>query len=61
MFGKKKGGCRSPQKTIRVAGGVAKFVKTEVEDKHGHWNDNYWTRNGYWVLHEGKKHHVYKM
>ena len=45
--------------TIRTIDGLAKFVRTEVEDSQGRWNDNYQTREGYWVIHEGKKHHVY--
>jgi hypothetical protein len=44
---------------IDVVGGRAKFVKTEIEDSLGRWNDNYYIRDGYWVIHEGKRHHVY--
>ena len=47
--------------SIGTAAGEAFYVKTEVEDKHGRWNDDYYTRDGYWVIHEGKKHHVYKV
>lgn len=61
IFGKRKGKCKKPQPTIHVAGAVAKYVTTEVEDKYGRWNQNYYTRDGYWVLHEGIKHHVYKV
>ena len=61
MFGESNGRCRKPQHEIRVAGGVAKYIHTETEDKNGRWNDNYYTRDGYWVLHEGNKHHIYKM
>jgi hypothetical protein len=46
---------------INTVAGKAYFVKTETEDKHGKWNDDYSTRDGYWVLHSGKKHHVYKV
>lgn len=49
------------KKTINTGAGIAEFVKTEKEDKYGRWNDNYWIRDGYWVIHEGKKHHVYKL
>ena len=49
------------KKTIGTVQGVADFVKTEVEDEFGRWNDDYWTREGYYVIHEGKKHHVYKV
>ena len=51
----------APQPTINVAGGEAKFVKTEVEDSQGNWNDNYNVRDGYYVIHQGAKHHVYKL
>lgn len=50
-----------PTKTIRTVAGKAKFVKTEVEDAQGNWNNNYWSYDGYYVIHEGKKHHVYKV
>ena len=44
---------------INVLGGTAKYVRTEVEDANGNWNDNYYTRDGYWVIHEGNEHHIY--
>jgi len=44
---------------IDVAGGRAKFVRTEVEDSLGRWNDEYQVRDGYWVVHAGNRHHVY--
>jgi len=47
--------------TIDTVAGVATYVKTEVEDRYGRWNDDYWTRDGYYVIHEGKRHHVYKV
>jgi hypothetical protein len=46
---------------IDTISGKALFVKTEKEDKEGRWNDNYYTKDGYWVIHQGKKHHVYKV
>lgn len=49
------------RKTIDTVQGTAYFVKTEKEDKSGRWNDDYETRHGYYVIHEGKKHHVYKV
>ena len=48
------------QETIRVAGGTAKYVLTETEDKYGSWNDNWNIADGYWLIHEGIDHHVYK-
>jgi hypothetical protein len=44
---------------IGVADGNARYLRTEVEDAQGKWNDSYKTTHGYWVIHEGKKHHVY--
>jgi len=49
------------KKFIRTAQGKAKFVKTEKEDKYGRWNDNYAVRDGFFVIHNGNKHHVYKL
>lgn len=46
---------------IDVAGGRAKFLRTETEDARGLWNDSYSTKEGYWVIHEGNLHHVYKL
>ena len=42
--------------TIR---GKAYFVKTCTEDKYGNWDDHWSTIAGEFVIHEGKKHHVY--
>jgi hypothetical protein len=49
-----------PKKSIDVLGGKAHFSHTEIEDEAGHWNDNWFTSRGEWVIHEGRKHHVYK-
>jgi len=46
---------------INTIVGKALFVRTEKEDESGRWNDNYYTRDGYFVLHRGKKHDVYKV
>lgn len=48
-------------KSIDTVAGKAFFVKTEVEDESGRWNDDYWTKDGYWVIHRGKEHDVYKL
>lgn len=50
-----------PQSTINVAGGTAHYVLTETEDSRGRWNDDYTIRNGFYVIHEGRNHHVYKL
>lgn len=45
---------------INVMGGRAKFVRTDVEDSLGRWSgSDLRTRDGYWVIHEGNRHHVY--
>jgi hypothetical protein len=48
-----------PKKMIRTSQGAAYFIRTEKEDKFGRWNADYWAKDGFWVIHEGKKHHVY--
>ena len=46
---------------IDTVDGRAYFYKTEVEDKNGRWYNDYWIRDGFWVIHEGNQHHVYKI
>jgi hypothetical protein len=46
---------------IDTVRGKVYFVKTEVEDKYGKWKDDYYTKDGYWVIHRGKEHDVYKL
>ena len=46
---------------IDTIAGKALFIRTEKEDKFGRWNDRYYTKEGYWVIHRGKKHDVYKV
>jgi len=46
---------------INTAKGKAKLVKVEVEDGEGRWNDNYYTRDGFFVLHEGNRHLIYQV
>lgn len=48
-------------RSINTVAGKAYYETTEVEDEHGNWNQRYATRDGYWVIHDGKKHHVYKV
>jgi len=50
-----------PTASIQTSAGEAFFVKTEHENETGRWNDDYWTRDGYYVIHRGKQHHVYKV
>lgn len=48
------------RKSIKVAGGFADYLTTETENEHGDWDDSYKITDGFWLIHEGKKHHVYK-
>lgn len=45
--------------TIRTVSGNATYSHTEIEDKDGNWNDNWYAKDGEYVIHEGKYHHVY--
>lgn len=53
-------------KTIKTADGEKKYYKTEVDSTSGKWNDNYYIKDGFWVIHqaignEGRHiHHIYK-
>jgi len=44
---------------IRTAMGIAFYSHTETEDEYGNWNDRWQTIRGEFVIHDGKKHHVY--
>lgn len=46
---------------INTVSGRARYVKTEVEDDYGNWNNRYSTNSGYWVIHEGRRHHIYEV
>lgn len=48
-------------RTINTVQGPARFVRTEVEDANGRWNDSYTTRDGYYVVHRGSHHDVYEV
>jgi len=50
-----------PKQTINTFRGVAKYIRTEFEDLNGKWNDNYYISDGYFVIHDGLLHHVYKV
>lgn len=49
-----------PATEIMCAGKLCKYVCTEIENDDGIWNDDYPVSKGYWVIHEGFMHHVYK-
>jgi len=44
---------------ISTAFGEKKYLKTEVEDENGKWKDNYSTKDGFFVIHDGRRHHIY--
>jgi len=47
---------------IHTVNGKAYFERTIIEDKYRNWDDSsYSTIRGYWVIHEGNKHHIYKI
>jgi hypothetical protein len=52
---------RKPPESIDTVAGKAFFIKTATEDKYGRWDDDYWTKDGYWVIHRGKQHDIYKV
>jgi hypothetical protein len=51
----------SAKETIGTIKGVGKYIGTEIEDDRGKWNDNFSVRDGFYVIHVGKKHHIYKL
>jgi len=58
---KRTTGALKGKRYIDTLAGRAYYVKTVVEDDQGHWDDHYSTASGYWVIHRGKKHDVYKI
>lgn len=47
--------------SISTASGKAFFVRTEKEDSQGKWNDNYKVKDGFYLIHDGNLHHVYRV
>jgi hypothetical protein len=47
------------KQSIGTADGLKRYFGTEVEDKFGDWDDHYAIRDGFWVVHVGKYHHIY--
>lgn len=47
--------------SISTVDGPAHYIKTEVEDSDGRWNDDYYVADGFYVLHDGIEHHVYQV
>jgi hypothetical protein len=51
----------TPAKTISTVNGEADLYTVEEENAQGKWNDDYYTRDGFWVIHKGNNHYVYKV
>lgn len=50
------------KKTIKTIQGEAEFVRTDIEDENEKWEGmNLSTKDGFYILHEGKKHHIYQV
>ena len=47
--------------SINTAAGKAYYYCTEREDSQGRWSQDWNIRDGYWVIHSGEKHYVYKI
>ena len=45
--------------TIETVAGTAHYVNTLTDREL--WGGDYSTRNGYWVIHHGQTHDVYKV
>ena len=52
---------RGVKNVIQTVQGKALYIGTEIEDANGKWDDNYPISKGYYVVHEGKNHHIYKV
>ena len=49
-------------KTIRTAKGTAYYIRTDIEDENEKWRgNNLTTSEGFYIIHEGKKHHIYQV
>jgi hypothetical protein len=46
--------------TIRTADGEKHYYGTEIEDDNGDWDDHYAISDGFWVVHNGKYHDIYR-
>jgi hypothetical protein len=59
IFGRNK---NKMKKTIKTIQGEAEFVRTDIEDENEKWEGmNLSTKDGFYILHEGKKHHIYQV
>jgi len=46
---------------IDTVAGQCEYLLTEIEDQNGRWADHYSTTAGYYVIHSGSDHHIYKL
>lgn len=47
-------------KVIRTADGQKEYFGTEIEDESGDWDDSYAISDGFWVIHNGRYHDIYR-
>ena len=47
--------------SIGTVSGEAFYFCTEIEEEGGEWDDGYWVNDGFWVIHDGTHHRVYKV
>lgn len=52
-------GSHGRKESIGTADGEMFYYATEIEDKNGNWNQDYTIKDGFWLIHEGKYHHIY--
>ena len=50
-----------PRKSINTLLGKATYYTTRMEDEQGRWDDNWSTKDGFFVTHHQNTHHVYKV
>jgi predicted RNA-binding Zn-ribbon protein involved in translation (DUF1610 family) len=46
---------------INTVLGRARYKETEVEDEYENWSNRYSTNRGEFVIHKGKRHHIYEV
>jgi len=50
------------EKIIQTIQGEAEFVRTDIEDINERWEGmNLSIKDGFWIIHNGKEHHIYKV
>ncbi len=46
---------------INTVRGKGRYFGTEIENEQEQWDDSYTTKAGFWVIHNGTEHHIYKV